>query len=175
MTFCHWRTTTARKDLTLWLYLDPANGLNRTAEADELVRAHRSITEPAIQAIFRRFAVVADSILKPAHIGPRARNESHPCRIACCAVCRGEAGRQRRRSGSPRKGDNRKTQRQRAGGSGVGTVRPDRTPASQRTSRISPSSTNSASRPIRILPASRPRSRSHPITTADSRRKERCR
>jgi hypothetical protein len=51
------------------LYLDPANGLNRTAEADELVRAHRSITEPAIQAMFRRFAVVADSILKPAHIG----------------------------------------------------------------------------------------------------------
>jgi hypothetical protein len=57
------------KGLTLWLYLDPANGLNRTAEADELVRAHRSITEPAIQAMFRRFAVVADSILKPAHIG----------------------------------------------------------------------------------------------------------
>jgi hypothetical protein len=57
------------KGLTLWLYLDPANGLNRTAEADELVRAHRSITEPAIQSMFRRFAVVADSILKPSHIG----------------------------------------------------------------------------------------------------------
>jgi hypothetical protein len=57
------------KGHTLWLYLDPANGLNRTAEADELVKAHRSITEPTIQQLFRRFAIVADSILKPAHIG----------------------------------------------------------------------------------------------------------
>lgn len=57
------------KGLTLWLYLDPANGLNRTGEADALVAAHRSITEPAIQQMYRRFAVVADSILKPAHCG----------------------------------------------------------------------------------------------------------
>ncbi len=57
------------KGLSLWLYLDPANGLDRTGEADALVAAHRSITEPSIQAIFRRFAVVADSILKPAHCG----------------------------------------------------------------------------------------------------------
>jgi hypothetical protein len=57
------------KGLALWLYLDPANGLNRTAEADELVKAHRSITEPAVQLVFRRFAIVADSILKPAHVG----------------------------------------------------------------------------------------------------------
>jgi hypothetical protein len=57
------------KGFDLWLYLDPANGLNRTAESDPLVRAHRSITEPAIQALFRRYAVVADSILRPAHLG----------------------------------------------------------------------------------------------------------
>lgn len=53
----------------VWLYLDPANGLNRSGESDALVAAGRSITEPEIQAMFRRYAVVIDSIVKPAHLG----------------------------------------------------------------------------------------------------------
>ncbi len=53
----------------LWLYLDPANGLNRGGESDSLVARGRSITEPAIQQMFRRYAVVADSILHPDHLG----------------------------------------------------------------------------------------------------------
>ena len=53
----------------LWVYLDPANGLNRSGESDALVRNGRSITEPAVQALFRRYAVVADSILHPDHLG----------------------------------------------------------------------------------------------------------
>ncbi len=53
----------------LWIYLDPANGLNRAGESDALVRNGRSITEPAIQSMFRRFAVVIDSIVRPEHLG----------------------------------------------------------------------------------------------------------
>ncbi|HYQ87087.1 MAG TPA: hypothetical protein VES59_07595 [Bacteroidota bacterium] len=46
----------------LWVYIDPANGLNRAGESDGLVRHGRSITEPAIQQIFRRYVVVVDSV-----------------------------------------------------------------------------------------------------------------
>ncbi len=53
----------------LWIYLDPANGLNRGGESDALVRNGRSITEPAIQSMFRRYAVVIDSIVRPEHLG----------------------------------------------------------------------------------------------------------
>ena len=53
----------------LWIYLDPANGLNRGGESDALVRNGRSITEPEIQTMFRRYAVVIDSIVRPEHLG----------------------------------------------------------------------------------------------------------
>lgn len=53
----------------LWLYVDPANGLNRSGEADALVRRGRSITEPAIQQVYRRWAFVSDSIVRPTHLG----------------------------------------------------------------------------------------------------------
>ena len=53
----------------LWVYLDPANGLNRAGESTALVNAGRSITEPEVQQMFRRFAVVIDSILQPEHLG----------------------------------------------------------------------------------------------------------
>jgi hypothetical protein len=53
----------------LWIYLDPGNGLNRGGESDALVRAGRSITEPEIQQMFRRYAVVIDSVVRPEHLG----------------------------------------------------------------------------------------------------------
>jgi hypothetical protein len=53
----------------LWVYLDPANGLNRAAESDALVSAGRSLTEPAVQQLFRRFAVEMDRQLRPEHMG----------------------------------------------------------------------------------------------------------
>jgi hypothetical protein len=53
----------------LWIYLDPANGLNRAGESTPLVNAGRSITEPAIQHMFRRYAVAIDSIIRPGHLG----------------------------------------------------------------------------------------------------------
>jgi hypothetical protein len=53
----------------LWMYLDPANGLNRAGESAALVAAGRSLTEPEIQALFVRFAVVIDSLVRPEHLG----------------------------------------------------------------------------------------------------------
>ena len=53
----------------LWVYLDPANGLNRSGESEALIRHGRSITEPAIQQMFRRYAVVIDSMVRPEHLG----------------------------------------------------------------------------------------------------------
>ncbi len=53
----------------IWVYLDPANGLDRAGESDALVNAGRSIQEPEVQALFRRYAVVIDSIVRPAHLG----------------------------------------------------------------------------------------------------------
>jgi hypothetical protein len=53
----------------LWVYVDPANGLNRAGEADPLVRRGRSITEPSIQELYHRWVVVLDSMLHPEHLG----------------------------------------------------------------------------------------------------------
>jgi hypothetical protein len=53
----------------IWIYLDPANGLNRAGESDPLVAARRSLTEPAVQMLYRRYAVEMDRQLHPAHMG----------------------------------------------------------------------------------------------------------
>ncbi len=57
------------KGFELWVYIDPQNGLDRTSDAAELVAAGRSIAEPEIQALYRRFVVVMDSVLNPEHLG----------------------------------------------------------------------------------------------------------
>ena len=53
----------------IWVYLDPGNGLKRGGESDGLVSAGRSITEPEIQQLYRRFAVEMDRQLRPEHMG----------------------------------------------------------------------------------------------------------
>ena len=56
-------------NLKLWVYIDPANGLDRASDALPLVAMGRSISEPAIQQVYRRFVVVMDSVLHPDHLG----------------------------------------------------------------------------------------------------------
>ena len=58
-----------QKNMKLWLYIDPENGLNRVSDANELVAAGKSIAQANVQAVYRRFVVVADSILRPEHLG----------------------------------------------------------------------------------------------------------
>jgi hypothetical protein len=56
-------------NLKLWIYIDPANGLNRSSDSQALVAAGESIANDDMQKIYRRFVVVMDSILKPDHLG----------------------------------------------------------------------------------------------------------
>lgn len=51
--------------LRVWVYTDPANGLNRAGEANPLVAAGRSITEPAIQQLYRNYCVALDTLVRP--------------------------------------------------------------------------------------------------------------
>ncbi len=53
------------KGLHVWVYLDPANGLNRAGESNPLVAAGRSITEPAIQQLYKDYAVALDTLVRP--------------------------------------------------------------------------------------------------------------
>jgi len=54
---------------TLVVMLDATNGLDRASDAPELVARGRSLTEPAVQQVFRDFAVAVDSLLRPAYLG----------------------------------------------------------------------------------------------------------
>lgn len=57
------------KGLRVWVYLDPANGLDRSGESAMLVAAGRSITEPAIQLLYRQFAAALDTLVRPDVMG----------------------------------------------------------------------------------------------------------
>ena len=57
------------KQLRLVVMIDPANGLNRAAESNPLVHAGRSIAEPAIQQLYRDYAVAMDTLLHPDYLG----------------------------------------------------------------------------------------------------------
>jgi len=54
-----------QRGLPLVATLEAANGLDRKAESDVLVRLGRSITEPAVQRVYREYAVAFDSIIHP--------------------------------------------------------------------------------------------------------------
>lgn len=57
------------KNLKLWIYIDPSNGLKREADAGALVARGLSIAQADVQAMYRRFTIVMDSVLKPDHLG----------------------------------------------------------------------------------------------------------
>jgi hypothetical protein len=57
------------KGLHVVVVLDPTDGLNRAAEAPELVAAQRSLTEPAIQQLYRQYAAAVVSQIHPEYLG----------------------------------------------------------------------------------------------------------
>jgi len=57
------------KNMKLWVYIDPENGLNRASDSYPLVALGESIAQPAVQQVYRRFVVVMDSLLQPDHLG----------------------------------------------------------------------------------------------------------
>jgi hypothetical protein len=52
-----------------YLNLDPTNGLNRSADADPLVMAGRSLTEEPIRDLLRAYVLAADTLLRPDYLG----------------------------------------------------------------------------------------------------------
>ena len=57
------------KGLMVVVTIDATNGLDRSAESAELVAAGRSLTEPAVQRIYRDYAVAVDTLLHPDYLG----------------------------------------------------------------------------------------------------------
>ena len=57
-----------QKGMAIVAMIDATDGLSRDKEHPDLVAAGRSIREPAIQAMFREYAVAVDSILHPDYL-----------------------------------------------------------------------------------------------------------
>lgn len=57
------------KNLQLVMMVDATDGLNRSAEAPDLVRLGRSISEPAVQQVYRQFIVALETIIHPEYLG----------------------------------------------------------------------------------------------------------
>lgn len=72
------------KGLQLVVMLDVTDGLNRAAEAPELVELGRSITEPAIQQLYREYALAMAAIVRPDYLGLAA--ETNLIRMAAPAA-----------------------------------------------------------------------------------------
>jgi hypothetical protein len=70
----------AAKNLRLTVMIDVTDGLNRAAEAPELVALGRSITEPEIQQHYRQYAVAVARRLRPDFLGMAA--ETNLIRLA---------------------------------------------------------------------------------------------
>jgi len=56
------------RGLSVVAMIDATDGLARDREAPELVAAGRSIREPAVQALFREYAIAVDSMLHPDYL-----------------------------------------------------------------------------------------------------------
>lgn len=57
------------KGLQVVVTLDPTDGLDRAAEAPELVAARRSLSEPAIQLLYRQYALAIANLVHPEYLG----------------------------------------------------------------------------------------------------------
>ena len=56
------------KGLRIIASVDPTNGLDRASDSGLLVAAGRSLTEPAIQALFRSYVVAMDTMIHPDYL-----------------------------------------------------------------------------------------------------------
>ena len=62
------------KHLKLVVTIDVTNGLGRESEASALVAAHRSITEPAVQRLYRNYVRALVEMLHPDYLGLAAES-----------------------------------------------------------------------------------------------------
>ncbi len=68
------------KGLKLFVTIDVTDGLNRAAEAPELVELKRSVAEPAVQLAYRQYVAAVVSLLRPDYLGLAA--ETNLIRLA---------------------------------------------------------------------------------------------
>ena len=71
------------KNLQIVVMVDATDGLNRAAEAPELVQLGRSISEPAVQQVYRQFVLALNAIVRPDYLGLAA--ETNLIRLAAPA------------------------------------------------------------------------------------------
>lgn len=57
------------RGLRVVVSIDPTNGLDRSAEAPSLVAAGRSLTEPAVQQLYRDYVTAMDTLIHPDYLG----------------------------------------------------------------------------------------------------------
>lgn len=68
------------KGLQVVVMVDATDGLNRAGEAPELVHLGRSISEPAVQQVYRQFVLALSTIIHPEYLGLAA--ETNLIRLA---------------------------------------------------------------------------------------------
>ena len=68
------------KGLQIVVMVDATDGLNRAAEAPELVQLGRSISEPAVQQVYRQFVLALSTLVRPEYLGLAA--ETNLIRLA---------------------------------------------------------------------------------------------
>jgi hypothetical protein len=88
--------------------LEPANGLDRGAESAALVALGRSITEPALQRVYREYVAAFDSIVRPDYLVIAVetnliRAASTPSVYAALVTMSNAAAAERRAAGSTTK------------------------------------------------------------------------
>ncbi len=57
------------KNLKLWIYIDPQNGLDRTSDALDLQAINKSIADADMQLLYQQFTIAMVNLLKPDHLG----------------------------------------------------------------------------------------------------------
>jgi hypothetical protein len=71
------------KGLRVIVSIDPTNGLDRASDAAALVAAGRSLTEPAIQTLYRAYATAMDTLIHPDYLS--VASETNLIRLAAPA------------------------------------------------------------------------------------------
>jgi hypothetical protein len=97
-----------QRGMPIVVTIEPANGLDRSAESPALVALGRSIAEPVVQRAYREYVVAFDSIIRPDWLGLAMetnliRAASRPAVYGAIVTMSNAAATQLRTAGSPAK------------------------------------------------------------------------
>lgn len=57
------------KNLTVWVFVDPVNGLDRSSDSQQLQAVGKSIADADMQDLYVKYMLAMDSVLQPEHLG----------------------------------------------------------------------------------------------------------